>query len=117
MRQSTSNAVAGSSANRRQISSLAAGFTAVAMLASVTAAHAQSTGIAACDDFLTKYDACVVSKVPEAQRATYKTQIDQTRKAWVDMAKNPSAKATMEATCKQTMDATKASLTAFGCSF
>ena len=74
-------------------------------------------GIAACDDFLTKYDACVGSKVPEAQRAMYKTQIDQTRKAWVDLAKNPSAKATMEATCKQTLDATKASLTAYGCSF
>jgi hypothetical protein len=33
------------------------------------------------------------------------------------MAKNASAKATMEATCKQTLDATKASLTAYGCSF
>jgi hypothetical protein len=94
--------------------SLAAG---IALLAGVTTAHAQSTGIVPCDDFLTKYDACIVSKVPEAQRAMYKTQIDQTRKAWVDMAKNPSTKATMEATCKQTLDATKASLTAYGCSF
>ena len=93
MRQATSKAAAGSSANRRQVLSLAAG---IALLAGVTTAHAQSTGIAACDDFLTKYDACVVSKVPEAQRAMYKTQIDQTRKAWVDMAKNPSAKATIE---------------------
>jgi hypothetical protein len=59
----------------------------------------------------------IVSEVPEEQRAMYKTQIDQTRKAWVDLAKNPSAKATMEATCKQTLDATKASLTAYGCSF
>ena len=113
MRHATSKAVAGSSANRRQLLSLAAG---IALLAGTTA-HAQSTGIAACDDFLTKYDACVGSKVPEAQRAMYKTQIDQTRKAWVDLAKNPSAKATMEATCKQTLDATKASLTAYGCSF
>ena len=109
MRQATSKAVAGSSANRRQVLSLAAG---IALLAGVTTAHAQSTGIVPCDDFLTKYDACIVSKVPEAQRAMYKTQIDQTRKAWVDMAKNPSTKATMEATCKQTLDATKASLTA-----
>ena len=114
MRHATSKAVAGSSANRRQLLSLAAG---IALLAGVTTAHAQSTGIAACDDFLTKYDACVVSKVPEAQRAMYKTQIDQTRKAWIDLAKNPSAKTTMEATCKQTLDATKASLTAYGCSF
>ena len=87
MRQTTSKAAAGSSANRRQVLSLAAG---IALLAGVTTAHAQSTGIAPCDDFLTKYDACIVSKVPEAQRAMYKTQIDQTRKAWVDMAKNPS---------------------------
>jgi hypothetical protein len=114
MRQATSKTAAGSSASRRQVLSLAAG---IAVFAGVTTAHAQSTGIAACDDFLTKYDACVVSKVPEAQRAMYKTQIDQTRKAWVDMAKNPSAKATMESTCKQTLDATKTSLTAYGCSF
>jgi hypothetical protein len=117
MRQATSKAVAGSSASRRHMLSFAAGITGMALLAGVTAANAQSTGIAACDDFLTKYDACIVSKVPEAQRAMYKTQIDQTRKAWVDMSKNPSAKATMEASCKQTLDATKASLTAFGCSF
>jgi hypothetical protein len=114
MRQATSKIAAGSRANRRQVLSLATG---IALLTGIATAHAQSTGIAACDDFLTKYDACVVSKVPEAQRAMYKTQIDQTRKAWVDMARNPSAKATMESTCKQTLDATKASLTAYGCSF
>jgi hypothetical protein len=100
-----------------KIGALAAGIAGLALLAGVTAANAQSTGIAACDEFLTKYDACVGSKIPEAQRATFKTQIDQTRKTWVDMAKNPSTKTTMEATCKQTMDATKASLTAYGCSF
>jgi hypothetical protein len=96
---------------------LVAGMAGAVLLAGVTAASAQSTGIAACDEFLIKYDACVGSKIPEAQRAMYKTQIDQTRKAWIDMAKNPSAKATMEASCKQTIDATKASLTAYGCSF
>ena len=114
MRQATSKAAAGSNANRRQVLSLAAG---VALLAGVTTAHAQSTGIAACDDFLTKYDACVTSKIPEAQRAMYKTQLDQTRKTWIDMSKNPTTKATMEVTCKQTVDATKPSLTALGCTF
>ena len=80
-------------------------------------ARAQNTGIAACDDFLTKYDTCVTSKLPEAQRATYKAQLDQTRKTWLDMAKNPSTKPAMEQSCKQTMDAMKASLQSFGCSF
>jgi hypothetical protein len=80
-------------------------------------ARAQSTGIAACDDFLQKYDTCVTSKLPEAQRATYKAQLDQTRKMWVDMSKNPSAKPAMEGSCKQTMEAIKTSLQSFGCSF
>ena len=89
-----------------------------ALLAIATApAHAQSTGIAACDEFLTKYDACVTSKLPEAQRATYKAQLDQTRKTWVDLSKNPATKSTMEATCKQTMDAMKTALPGYGCSF
>jgi hypothetical protein len=116
MRQATSKTVAGSGANRRRVLSRA-GITGLALLAGLTAAHAQSTGIAACDEFLTKYDSCIGSKVPAEQRAMFKTQIDQTRKAWVDMSKNASAKATMETTCKQTMEATKASLTAYGCSF
>ena len=114
MRKATSNAQTGSHANHWRMLSLAA---SAALLVGVTAAHAQSTGIASCDDFLTKYDACVSSKVPEAQRAMLKTQIDQTRKTWIDLAKNPSTKASMESTCKQTLDATKASLTAYGCSF
>ena len=96
---------------------ISSGITGLALLASVTAANAQSTGIAVCDEFLTKYESCVTSKVPAEQRATFKTQIDQMRKTWVDLSKNASTKATMESTCKLTMDATKASLTAYGCSF
>jgi hypothetical protein len=113
MGQATSKAMAGSRAKEQLLFSLAG----IALLAGVTAAQAQSTGIAACDDFLTKYDTCVTSKIPEAQRAMYKTQLDQTRKAWSDMSKNASAKATMEATCRQTLDAMKTSLSAYGCAF
>jgi len=112
MRQATSKA----GSNTNQVLSRA-GIMGIALLAGLTAAHAQSTGIAACDDFLTKYDSCVVTKIPAEQRATFKTQLDQTRKAYIDLSKNPSTKATMEATCRQTMDAIKASLTAYGCSF
>jgi hypothetical protein len=114
MRQTTSKPVSGSRRNRGRALPLVAG---IVLLPGVMTAHAQSTGIAACDDFLTKYDACVGAKVPEAQRAMYQTQIEQTRKAWIDLAKNPSAKPAMETTCKQTLDATKASLTAYGCTF
>jgi hypothetical protein len=80
-------------------------------------AYAQTTGVAACDDFLKKYEACVTGKVPAAQRATLQTQLDQTRKSWAELAKNSSAKGALEASCKQTGEQMKAALQAYGCSF
>jgi len=118
MRYTTTKAAIGSrSGMRRALLLLHVAAAVLLTIAVAGPARAQSTGIAACDDFLQKYDTCVTSKLPEAQRATYKAQLDQTRKAWLDMAKNPSAKSTMEQSCKQTSDAMKASLQSFGCSF
>ena len=117
MRHATSKAAAGSNRSMRRMLPLVRIGGAALLVSIAAAAHAQSTGIAACDDFLTKYDSCVSSKLPDAQRALYKSQLDQTRKLWLDMSKNPQAKAAMEATCKQTMDAVKTSLQAYGCSF
>ena len=45
-----------------------------------TGLSAQTTGIAACDDFLKKYEARVTSKVPVAQKATFQGLLDQMRK-------------------------------------
>ena len=117
MRYTTTKAAIGSRSGMRRALLLLHVAAAVLTIAVAGPARAQSTGIAACDDFLQKYDTCVTSKLPEAQRATYKAQLDQTRKMWIDMAKNPSAKSTMEGTCKQTTDAIKASLQSFGCAF
>jgi hypothetical protein len=80
-------------------------------------AHAQSTGVVACDDFLKKYEACVTTKVPEAQRATFKGQLDQTRKMWSDMSKDNNTKAALESTCKQSATQMSAALQGFGCTF
>jgi hypothetical protein len=82
-----------------------------------TGLSAQSVGIAACDDFLKKYEACVTSKVPAAQQATFKGQLDQMRKAWSDAAKTPNAKTTLEGSCKQSAEQMKTSMSAFGCAF
>src|SRR5262245_59631164 len=82
-----------------------------------TALSAQTTGIAACDDFLKKYEACVTSKVPAAQKATFQGQLDQMRKAWSDAAKAPGVKETLESTCKQSTEQMKAVMSGFGCAF
>jgi hypothetical protein len=89
--------------------------TASALMTLSAAASAQSTGIAACDDFLKKYEACVASKVPAAQRATFQGQLEQMRKAWSDAAKNSSIKPTLEGACKQSAEQVKMALSGFGC--
>jgi hypothetical protein len=89
---------------------------ALVLAALSTGVNAQTTGIAACDDFLKKYEACVTSKVPDAQRAAFQGSLEQMRKAWTDAAKTP-AKASLEASCKQSAEQTKAALSSFGCAF
>lgn len=95
---------------------VAAGVIAMA-LAAAAPARAQSTGVAACDDFLTKYEACISSKVPAAQQAMFKTQLDQTRKTYSDMAKDALTKPALESACKQSAEQIKASFQAYGCTF
>ena len=76
---------------------------------------ADSVGVPACDEFLTKYEKCVSSKVPEAARASMKTSLDTMRKSWKQAAANPAAKATLEQTCKQALESTKQATAAYGC--
>jgi len=82
-----------------------------------TGLSAQTTGVATCDDFLKKYEACVSSKIPAAQQATFQGQLDQMRKAWSEAAKNPSAKAGLDGACKQSAQQMTAALSSFGCAF
>ena len=107
-------------AQERRSDMTCAGSAVIAMSALVmlsTGLSAQTTGVAACDDFLKKYEACVTSKVPAAQKAAFQGQLEQMRKAWSDAAKAPGAKATLESTCKQSADQMKAAMSAFGCTF
>ena len=77
----------------------------------------EKIGIAACDDFIDKYEACVNSKVPEAQRATYQSTLKQWRDSWRELAKNPMTKGTLEAACKQAAEQAKTSMKAYDCTF
>jgi hypothetical protein len=77
----------------------------------------EKIGIAACDDFIDKYEACVNAKVPEAQRAQYQSTLKQWRDSWRELAKNPMTKGTLEAGCKQAAEQAKNSMKAYDCTF
>ena len=87
------------------------------MLTIAAPAHARSTGIAVCDDFLPKCEACIASKVPAAQQAMFKGQLDPTRRTWSDIAKNPRTRSSPQGVCQQSIDPIKAAFEPYGCPF
>ena len=74
-------------------------------------------GVPECDDFITKYEACVTGKVPAAAQATFKSSIETWRKSWKDLAANPQTKATLTQVCKTQLETAKTSLSTYGCTW
>lgn len=74
-------------------------------------------GVAECDDFIAKYEACVSGKVPEVARAQYASAIKQWKDSWKKLAENPQTKGTLAAACKQAREQQEAALKTYGCSW
>jgi hypothetical protein len=86
--------------------------------ATTTVASAgEKIGIADCDDFITKYEACVTDKVPEVARAQYKAGIAQWRTSWRQLAANPQTKATLAGVCKQAAESARTSMKSYNCTW
>jgi hypothetical protein len=110
----TSNANTGSTAAN---SNKAAGTTSTGTTSTTASTAGEKVGIPECDDFLTKYEACVTGKVPEVARAQYETSLKQLRESWKKLAANPQTKGTLAAACKQSKESTEAALKTYGCSW
>jgi hypothetical protein len=79
-----------------------------------TAPAGDKIGIAECDDYIAKYEACT-PKVPEAGRAAYKSGLDSTRASWKKLADNPQTKGALAAACKQALQTAEATWKGYGC--
>ena len=82
-----------------------------------TSSSGEKIGIAECDDFLAKYDACVSKNVPEAQRAQYESALKDWRATWRQAAENPMGKAAVVTMCKQALEQAKSSMKSYNCTF
>lgn len=80
-------------------------------------APADKIGVEECDTFLTEYDNCISTKVPEANRAQYKTGIAQWRASWKKLAENPATRGTLAGICKTTLENARAQMKSFNCTF
>ena len=74
-------------------------------------------GIAECDSFLTSYDNCVSTKVPENVRAQYKTALASWRTEWKKLADNPQTRGTLAGICKTQLETARTQFKAFNCTF
>ena len=94
-----------------------------ATVAPATTAPAATTvatsefGVPECDEYMTKWLACVESKVPAEARATYKTAIEQSKSQWKQAAATPQGKQSLAMACTQSLTATKQALAAYNCTW
>jgi hypothetical protein len=78
---------------------------------------AEQVGIPSCDTFLAQYEACIDTKIPEAQRAFHRKTVEEKRKGWIEYGnKFPSLKSSLGETCKSTMTLIAVMLEPYGCS-
>ena len=82
-----------------------------------SASAGEKIGIAECDTFLTAYESCVNSKVPDAARAQYRTAIHTWRTEWKKLADNPQTRGTLANVCKTQMETARTQLKSFNCTF
>lgn len=74
-------------------------------------------GVAECDEYLDKYEACVSSKVPEAAKAQLKSSLETARKSYKEIAATPEGRNGLAMTCKQALTTTKQAMAAYGCTW
>lgn len=68
------------------------------------AAGADSTGVAECDEYVTKYEACM-SKMPVAAKAQMEQAFKAQRDGFRQTAATPEGKTALKTSCKQLVDA------------
>jgi hypothetical protein len=81
-----------------------------------TGATAQ-VGVAECDTFITAYENCVTTKVPEAARAQFRSSITTWRTEWKKLADNPQTRGTLASVCKTQLETARTQMKAYNCTF
>ena len=84
--------------------------------AAKASSSSEKIGIAECDDFIAKYNACISDHVPAAKKAEYKENIDAFARTWKQLMAN-SDKSTVAAACKRHSEMARENMKSFGCEF
>jgi hypothetical protein len=73
-------------------------------------------GVAECDEYLAKYEACA-NKVPEPGRGAMIASIKQLKNSWITIAVNPETRTSLVAECKKNQEETKQNMSTYACAW
>ena len=89
---------------------------AAATPAGTTASTGDKIGVAECDEYIAKVEACL-AKVPAAGQPAVKSSLDTMRTTWKQAAATPQGKAGLATGCKAALDQAKTNYAAYGCTW
>lgn len=82
--------------------------------APLTPASGSKIGVAECDEYLAKYEACVNTRIPEAMRASFRDAIKTSRESFEHLAQTED-KTSLAQNCQSALETTKQSLVEYNC--
>ena len=91
--------------------------TSTAATPAPTTAAGDQIGVPECDSFLSAYESCVTTKVPEQARPQFQTMMTTWRTDWKKLAANPATKPGLVTACKQHLENARTSMKAYNCTF
>ena len=74
-------------------------------------------GVAECDDYLRKWEACLATKITGEAQEQVKVALDATRESWKRTAAKPEMKVSLAAACKEAAELASMQVAAYGCTW
>ena len=85
--------------------------------ARANAGGGEEIGIAECDSYVRKYEACLADKVPVEAQARLRKELDDQVKQWRASATDTFARTNVADQCRSAMATAKKSMAGYGCDF
>lgn len=84
-------------------------------VSAVTASKA--IGVPECDDYLQKYESCLVRAVPARTRQQLAQEVADARVVWRELSSDPSARPGLALGCKRALETAKETMEAYDCAW
>ena len=85
--------------------------------AAATVPAGDQIGIPECDNFITAYENCVTTKVPDAAREQYRAAVVRWRADWKKLAADPQTRAGLAQACKIQIETARTQMKSYNCTF